>query len=156
MYLNFITPDTTLTAFSSTRFMYRTYFVKFEFRRYWELKTSDYIHGHFYSLGTKKVYFLFFIFSVSPGLIIVSPESCSNVSTATMIFDWHQIVWTCCYWLKILSIKASYMQNVSHVKYSLFERAVFCLSKKHWLIHSLSSFSYTKSVTWWYRFKKCL
>ena len=54
VYLNFIAPDSTLLTFNSKRFMYRTYFVKFKFRGYWELKKSDYIHGHLGSLGPKK------------------------------------------------------------------------------------------------------
>ena len=35
----------TLMTFDTTKFMYRTYLVKFEFRGYWKLKKSNCIHG---------------------------------------------------------------------------------------------------------------
>ena len=41
VYLNFNAPDSTLLTFDAERFMYKTYFVKFEFRGYHELKKLD-------------------------------------------------------------------------------------------------------------------
>ena len=52
--MNFITPDSTPMTFNLKRFMYKADFVKFRFRGYWELKNSDYIHGHLGALGPKK------------------------------------------------------------------------------------------------------
>lgn len=44
VYLNFNTPDSSLKTFDEKWFMRRTNFVKFDYRGYWELKTSNYIH----------------------------------------------------------------------------------------------------------------
>ena len=52
--MNFITLDSTPMTFNLKRFMYKADFVKFRFSGYWELKNSDYIHGHLGALGPKK------------------------------------------------------------------------------------------------------
>ena len=65
-------------------------------------------------------------------------------------------MWTFCCWLKILHIKITSIWSELYVKCSLLEKNCFCLSKNSWLLDSLSSFSYTKSVTWWYHIKKLI
>ena len=63
-YLDFIVPDSTLMTFNSKQFMYRTYFVKFKFRGFWELKSQTTFIVSLIHWGKKEV--LFPLFSVFP------------------------------------------------------------------------------------------
>ena len=133
VYLKFIAPDSVLITLSSKQFMYRTYFVEFKFRWYLEL-------------------FLFsFIFSVFPEL-----TQCYFDVSKIAVFDWDIKVCKLYCLLKILNIKVLFMWSESHVKGNLLEETEFCLSNKHWLLHSLILFSYTRSVSWWSFFKRHL
>ena len=59
--------------------MYRTDFVKFEFRLHWEMRKSDSSYGDHGSLGSKNRYYLFFIFW------FLSKRSCYDDFSAVMM-----------------------------------------------------------------------
>ena len=61
-YLNFIVPESTLMTFNSKQFMYRTYFVKFKFRGFWELKSQTTFIVSLIHWDKKEVLFLYFQF----------------------------------------------------------------------------------------------
>ena len=128
VYMNFIALDSTLMIFNSKRFMYMAYFDKF-----WQIVLGSFFFVLFFSM-----------------LLL-------NKQSVTLMFwklQWFSIGIKCCknfavYW-KYLILKCI-LCEVSHMW-----RVLFSLSKRLWLLHSLTSFLYTKNVTWWYCFKKCL
>ena len=131
------------------------FYCVYEFYRSW-LHTNDvqfktvYVYGIFWQILTDCIgKFFFFVLFFSMLLL--------NKQSVTLMFwklQWFSIGIKCCknfavYW-KYLILKCI-LCEVSHMW-----RVLFSLSKRLWLLHSLTSFLYTKNVTWWYCFKKCL
>ena len=124
VYLIFTAPYFTLMTFNSKRFMYTTYyFAKFKLTWYWQF-FFFFFHFYFQCFSWINIFLLWCFRNYNDfGLGLNSVKT-------------------------LLLTEVSFMPSESYVKCSLLEKTVFSLRKKHWLLHSLISFSYTKSVTW--------
>lgn len=132
----FNAPCFTLMTYHAKRFMHRIYFVKFHFRRYWEWKKLDHIHGHLSSLEPKwRIIWRLFNFDFSFILIYCR----SDISEITFFCNWNKFLWKLGCWPENDNYWTTWGEP--YFKHSSLEKTVFNLSTKHWLLHSLTSFS---------------